>query len=503
MIARVRAPEFPTDKVWFNTQKPLSIKGLRGNFVLLDFWTYCCINCLHILPDLKYLENKYTDSLTVIGVHASKFDHEKEVESIRQAVLRYDIEHPVVVDNNMRIWSEYDIRAWPTLILIDPQGYCLKKLTGEGHRDTLDQQLETFIAEYRSQGKTNPQSLTLTLEKQQHSQETPLAFPSKVLAHPESQRLFIADSGYHRLVISDFEGNIPTILGQGQAGLKDGAFAAVEFNAPQGMAFDPVKNLLYVADTENHVIRQVDFQQQRVTTIAGTGNQSHQIAPHAGLTLEVDLNSPWDLVKVGDRLYIAMAGAHQIWSLDLANGHIETYAGIGREACLDGTLSESAFAQPSGITTDGKDLFVADSEASSIREIDLTRKVVRTICGSKDLFGWGDRDGQGSEVLLQHCLGVDYHQGWLWVADTYNHKIKRLNLETNYCETVAGESQAGNQEGRGLEARFFEPSGISAARNYLYIADTNNHQIRRLNLETLRVKTLEFRQLCAPNVCFP
>lgn len=331
----------------------------------------------------------------------------------------------------------------------------------------MDQQLQTLVTEYKSQGKINPQSLTLTLEKQRHSQETPLAFPCQVLANAESQRLFIADSGHHRLVISDFEGNVHVVIGQGQRGLSNGAFAVVEFNAPQGMAFDPVQNLLYVADTENHVIRQVDCQQQRVTTIAGTDNQSHLIAPHAGQALEVDLNSPWDLVLFGGKLYIAMAGAHQIWFLDLANGRIETYVGIGREACFDGVLSQSAFAQPSGIASDGKGLFVADSEASSIREIDLTGEVVRTLCGSRALFGWGDRDGQGSEVLLEHCLDVDYHQGWLWVADTYNHKIKRINLETNYCATVAGEAQAGNQEGQGSKACFFEPSGISAARNCL------------------------------------
>jgi DNA-binding beta-propeller fold protein YncE len=503
MTARVRAPEFPADKVWLNTQKPFSIKGLRGNFVLLDFWTYCCINCLHILPDLKYLEHKYAASLTVIGVHTSKSDHEKEVESIRQAILRYDIEHPVVIDNNMRIWSEYDVRAWPTLILIDPQGYCLGKLTGEGHRHTLDQQLKTLIAEYKSQGKVNPQSLILTLEKQQNPQDTPLAFPGKVLADRESQSLFIADSGHHRLVVSDFEGNVQTILGQGQSGWKDGAFTEAEFNAPQGMAFDPVQNLLYVADTENHVIRQVDFQQQQVTTIAGIGSQSHQITPHAGLALEIALNSPWDLVQIEDKLYITMAGAHQVWSLDLVNSRIETYAGTGREACFNGLLKGSAFAQPSGITTDGKRLFVADSEVSSIRGIELTDKVVQTICGSGDLFGWGDRDGEGFDVLLQHCLGVEYHQGWLWVADTYNHKVKRINLKTDYCETVAGGNQAGQLDGQGTQSLFFEPSGVSAAINSLYIADTNNHQIRRLDLETFVVTTLEFPQLCAPHLCLP
>ncbi|MEH2188728.1 MAG: thioredoxin-like domain-containing protein [Nostoc sp.] len=501
MIPRVRAPELPQNYFWLNTDKPLSLKELKGRVVILDFWTYCCINCLHILPNLKYLEQKYKDSLTIIGVHSAKFKNEKETENIRQAILRYDIEHSVVVDKGFRIWEEYAVRAWPTLIIIDPEGYVIGQISGEGNRDTLDELIQKLIQQHQEKDTINFQEISLTLEKQRQPLLTPLAFPGKVLATPMG--LFIADSGHHRLVVSSFDGEILHLIGTGKSGLTDGSFSEAQFFAPQGMAFDAENQILYVADTENHSLRRVDLKRQIVETIAGIGEQSRNIHPHGGAGLETALNSPWDLVKVGNILFIAMAGPHQIWQMDLETGIIKTYAGTGAEACIDGSLTESAFAQPSGITHNGQELYIADSEVSSIRGVGIVEPYqVRTVCGSGGLFGFGDVDGQGEDVRLQHCLGVEYAQNFLWVADTYNHKIKLVSPSGN-CQTVLGDSSAGLQDGQGKNTRFFEPSGLSATDSYLYIADTNNHVIRCVDLNTFEVTTLEFIGLCAPDICIP
>jgi hypothetical protein len=344
---------------------------------------------LHVLPELKYLEQKYKDSLTVIGVHSAKFDNEKESENIRQAILRYDIEHPVLVDSGFNVWQQYAVRAWPTLMLIDPEGYVIGYVSGEGNRDILDQLIEQLIQEHRQKGTINFQALSLTLEKQRQPLITPLAFPEKVLA--TSAGLFIADSGHHRIIVSTLDGEILHLIGTGKQGLTDGSFTEVQFFAPQGMTFDEQNQLLYVADTENHALRRIDLQRQMVETVAGTGEQSHNIRPHSGPGLETALNSPWDLQKVGNSLFIAMAGPHQIWKMQLETGVVQTYAGTGAEACVDGSLAESAFAQPSGITTDGQELYVADSEVSSIRGVGLAKQSqVRTVCGSGELFGFGD-----------------------------------------------------------------------------------------------------------------
>lgn len=502
MTPRVRAPELPQNFPWLNTDKPLSLKQLKGRVVILDFWTYCCINCLHILPDLKYLEQKYQDSLTVIGVHSAKFDNEQESENIRQAILRYDIEHPVLVDVDFRVWQEYAVRAWPSFMVIDPQSYVVGCFSGEGKRQVLDDLVAKLIQEHREKGTINFSEVSLTLEKQRQPLITPLAFPGKVLATPTG--LFIADSGHHRLVMSSCDGEVLHLIGTGKSGLTDGAFSEAQFSAPQGMAFDAENQLLYVADTENHALRRVDIQRQVVETIAGTGEQSRNIRPHGGAALTTALNSPWDLEKVGNSLFIAMAGPHQIWQLDLEKGIVKTYAGIGAEGCIDGILAECAFAQPSGITTNGKELFIADSEISSIRGVELEQTgKVRTVCGSGFLFGFGDIDGQDINVRLQHCLGVEYAHNHLWVADTYNHKIKLVNPITGNCQTVLGDGSAGLQDGQGKNTRFFEPSGLSAINSFLFISDTNNHAIRRVDLNTLEVTMLQFSGLCAPDVCIP
>lgn len=495
---RIRAPEFPQNYTWLNSDRPLSLQQLRGKVVILDFWTYCCINCLHVLPDLKYLEQKYKNDLAVIGVHSAKFDNEKEIQSIRQAILRYDIEHPVLIDSGFDVWQQYTVRAWPTLVVIDPQGYVVANFTGEGHRDAIDQTIAQLIQKHRVAAS----ELDWLLEKQQQPLITPLAFPGKVLATPCG--LFVSDSSHHRIVVSTLDGEVLYLIGNGKPGLTDGSFDNAQFSHPQGMTFDAQKQLLYVADTDNHTIRCIDFQRQIVEAIAGTGKQSRILRPQgSGLALATALNSPWDIDKIGDSLFIAMAGSHQIWRLQLATSEIAAYAGIGAEACFDGLLTEAAFAQPSGITTNGNELYVADSEVSSIRRINLATSRVETVCGSGDLFGFGDIDGVGDQVRLQHCLGVDYFQDRLWVADTYNHKIKCVDIRTSSCQTVLGTGSAGYQDGDVTNAAFSEPSGISIIDSCVYIADTNNHVIRCIDINSLEVTTMNFQGLCAPNFCVP
>ena len=288
------------------------------------------------------------------------------------------------------------------------------------------------------------------------------------------------------------DGTVTDVIGSGREGLKDGPPAEAQFNHPQGMALDGTN--LYVADTENHAIRRVDLKGRTVTTIAGTGRQASRDNV-AGPGLKTSLNSPWDLLVEKGSLYIAMAGSHQIWRMDLAGGDVAPYAGSGQEARLDGPLTAAALAQPSGITTDGKRLYFADSEDSSIRAADLQAKgEVKTIVGG-DLFEFGDRDGKGLAVRLQHPLGVAWHDGLLYVADTYNNRIKVVNPEDQTCKILLGLHTPGLADGD--EPAFYEPGGLSFAGGRLYIADTNNHVIRVADLATRRVQTLRLKNTVA------
>ena len=364
---RVRAPEITGGRGWLNTDKPLSLAALKGKVVLLDFWTYGCINCIHIIPDLKKLEAKYPNQLVVIGIHSAKFDNEKETENIRRIILRYELEHPVYNDADFKVWQSYGIRAWPTQILIDPGGYVLGSVSGEGNYELIDQVVGKVVAEFRQRGELNEEPLKLTLERAKVG-DLPLAFPGKILADQKSDRLFIADSNHNRIIITKLDGTLIDIVGKGPAGEADGSFEKATLYRPQGMALDG--DTLYVADTENHLIRRVDLKGKTVGTVAGTGKQSQDYFKQ-GPARTIALSSPWDLQLVARQLYITMAGPHQIWKMDLDKQEISTFAGSGREARQDGLLREAGFAQPSGIAFNGNHLYVADSESNIIRAIDI------------------------------------------------------------------------------------------------------------------------------------
>jgi thiol-disulfide isomerase/thioredoxin/sugar lactone lactonase YvrE len=532
---RVRAPELTGHRGWLNTAGPLSLAALRGKVVLLDFWTYGCINCIHIIPDLQRLEEKYAAQLVVIGVHSAKFDNEKETENIRRVVVRYGVEHPVVNDAEFRIWQEYAVRAWPTQVLIDPAGYVVGRVEGEGHYEVLDEAIGQLVAEFRQRGALDEKPLKLALERARVG-DLPLAFPGKILADEKSDRLFIADSNHHRVVVARLDGTVLDAIGAGARGALDGAFSEASFYRPQGLALDG--DYLYIADTANHLVRRADLKARTVETVAGTGAQLRDYRVRSGAARRVALSSPWDLQLVGRTLYIAMAGPHQIWKLDLNRQEVSVFAGSGREARIDGARAEAAFAQPSGLTTDGRTLYVADSESNIIRAIGLPADApakppsgnagakgltqdaaeatnaaagastpspssngegeVRTLAGG-DLFEFGDRDGRGDDVRLQHPLGVAFHDGQVYVADTYNHKLKLLDPRTGAVRTFAGTGKPG-QADTPAAASFYEPGGLSVApaRGKLYVADTNNHAVRVVDLRTGAAQTLVLRGLQPP-----
>lgn len=495
--ARVRAPELSGGRGWLNTDRPLSLAALRGKVVLLDFWTYGCINCMHIIPDLKKLEKKYPNELVVIGVHSAKFDNEKDTENIRCIVLRYEIEHPIVNDADFAIWQAYAVNAWPTRYLIDPAGYIIGKLSGEGGYEALDKAIADSVAEFRKRGELNEAPLKLVLERAKIG-DLPLAFPGKIVADEKSGRLFIADSDHNRIVIAKLDGTLVETIGSGVHGAQDGTFDQATFFRPQGMALSG--DILYVADTENHLIRQIDLKSKTVKTLAGTGEQSHQYG-EAGPARSIALNSPWDLQLVHRTLYIAMAGPHQIWKLDLDKQEVSTFAGSGREARVDGPVDEAGFAQPSALATDEKTLYVSDAEANIIRAINLgPGGKVSTLVGG-NLFDFGDQDGSGNDVRLQHPLGLALWNDKLLIADTYNHKIKLLDPTARSVKSFAGTGKPGQADG--ARPSFYEPGGLAVAGDKLFVADTNNHAIRTVDLKTKETKTLPIKGLQPPDVNQP
>ncbi|MCX7605644.1 MAG: thioredoxin-like domain-containing protein [Bacteroidia bacterium] len=484
-----RAPEFPKNFRWLNVSRPLSLqKDLRGRFVLLDFWTYCCINCIHVLPELKRIEKEFPH-LVVIGIHSAKFENENDEENVRAAILRYDIEHPVLLDEGYQVWQMYDSHAWPTFVLIGPEGEILWRSSGEGIYDALTPLLRKWYEAHTPSQADKP--LPLRLEK--HVRATGLlAFPGKVTvayrpSHP-GPILYFTDSNHNRIVGTTPSGVIQEIIGSGDEGWQDGKYEEAAFFRPQGLAYNPAEDALYVADTENHLIRRIRLSDRRVETLAGTGKQSRRLL-REGRGTSIALNSPWDLALSGHTLYIAMAGSHQLWKMNLLDGSLHVVAGSGYENLSDGPCLLAALAQPSGLALGPRgELYVADSETSSIRVVQ--NGTVHTIVG-KGLFDFGYRDGSFDEALLQHPIGLCYHEECLYVADTYNHSIRKIDLRQKKVTTLIGAGKRGYQDGPAQEALLNEPNDLLWVKDSLYIVDTNNHLLRRFDPHTGFVSTLE------------
>ena len=446
---------------------------------------------MHILPQLRKLEQKYRETLAVVGVHSSKFPNERETANLRHAVHRYGIEHPVVNDRDFAIWQSYGVRAWPSMMFIDPVGKVIGKHEGEFEFAIFDRLITGMTAEFETAGVLDRTLLPHQVASIGAS-SAPIAYPGKIEIDPAVGELLIADSNHNRIIFSTPDGEVIRVVGSGTAGDQDGTAENASFWGPQGIAFDD--NNVYVADAENHLVRRIERKSFSVETIAGTGGQA--LIRHAdGNAKSMPINSPYDLVLLDDALYVAMAGFHQLWVIDVSGGTMRPFAGDGREDIVDGSLNASRLAQPYGITVNSGTLYFADSETSSIRRAGTGPDGrVETLVGT-GLFDFGDRDGVGDAVLLQHVQGLTSGGGSIYFVDTYNHKIKVLDPSTRTVITVAGSGQSGHEDGALLAASFNEPAGLTYHEDFLYVADTNNHAIRKVDIEAGNVSTIELRGL--------
>jgi len=474
---RVRAPELVGKGGWLNTgDTQYTLADLRGRIVILDFWTFCCINCLHVLDELRELEEKHRDTVVIIGVHSPKFVHEAEHRAVVDAVERYGVEHPVLDDPELTTWKQYAVRAWPTLVVIDPEGYVVAQHAGEGHAHAIEKLVEELEAEHEAKGTLRRGDGPYVAPE---PEPTTLRFPGKALLLP-SGNFLVSDTTRHQLVELAADGeSVVRRIGSGARGFADGPAEAAAFNEPQGLALLD-DGAVVVADTVNHALRRLDVATGEVTTLAGTGRQWWQGSPSSGPAREVDLSSPWDVAVFGGRVWIAMAGVHQLWTYDPASETVGVAAGTTNEGLVDGPGAEAWFAQPSGLAATPERLWVADSETSALRWVD-TEGAVHTAVGT-GLFDFGHRDGAAEQALLQHPLGVTaLPDGSVAVSDTYNHALRRYDPATGEVTTLATDLR--------------EPSDAVVVGGDIVVVESARHRLTRLRLpeEAVRVDAVAHR----------
>jgi thiol-disulfide isomerase/thioredoxin len=476
--ARVRAPELSGD-LWLNTGgKRIRLADLRGKIVLLDFWTSGCVNCLHVLDELRPLEGEYPGVLVTIGVHSPKFLHEGEAAAIEAAVRRYGVEHPVLNDPDMRTWEQYAVKAWPTLVVVDPEGYVVHTAAGEGHGEALRRVVAELVTKHEAKGTLRRGDGPYVPAEEQDAE---LRFPAKAVSTVEG-RILVADAGHHSVV--EFASDGETVVrrfGSGERGAADGAFDMASFTEPSGIALlpaevaDQVGYHAVVADTAGHLLRGIDLRTGEVSTLAGTGNQWREGAD-SGKARSVDLTSPWDVVwwPEAGGVVVAMAGNHTLSLFDPVAGKISRLAGTTVEGLRDGPAEEAFFAQTSGLAVRGEQLWLVDAETSALRRIEAAdgEFTVYTEVGT-DLFSFGHRDGTAKRALLQHPLGVGVlPDGGIVVADTYNGAIREYDPELGLMSTLAD----------GLA----EPTGLLYADGALIVVESAANRLVRLSEDETR-----------------
>ncbi|WP_344422665.1 NHL domain-containing thioredoxin family protein [Amycolatopsis minnesotensis] len=465
--ARVRAPELTGDH-WFNTGgERIRLAGLRGRITLLDFWTSGCVNCLHVLSELRPLEAEFADVLVTIGVHSPKFLHEGERAAVEAAVSRYGVHHPVLNDPDLTTWSQYAVRAWPTLVIVDPEGYVVHTAAGEGHAEALRRVITELVAEHEAKGTLRRGGSPYVPGDERDGD---LKFPSKAV-RTDRGTLLVADTAHHS--IAELAADGETVLrrfGTGEPGHADGK--QPRFTEPSGIALLPSEVAAkagyhaVVADTAGHLLRGLDLDTGEVTTVAGTGAQWMN-GETDGKALGIALSSPWDVAwwEPAGGIVVAMAGNHTLGLFDPVTGEVSRFAGTTVEGLRDGPAQEAFFAQTSGFAVDGDRLWLADPETSALRWVDAGR-TVHTAVGT-DLFSFGHRDGAAGDALLQHPLGVAVlPDASIAIADTYNGAIRRYDPEAKTVSTLAS----------GLA----EPSGLLVDGDELIVVESAAHRLVRI-----------------------
>lgn len=471
MTTREAAPEFPSSLPWVNAPAAPTLAELRGRVVLVHFWNASNIHSQHVAVDLRFLENKYNDGLSILGIHTPHFDAERQSNVVLQAVNRHYLRHPVANDYNFDVWRQYGVTAWPTIAVIDTEGGFAGLMSGEGRREEIDALIAQMLDDAAFH---NNRSFEPARSVSRPEARMPLRFPGKILVTENA--LFVADTGHNRVLECTHDGDMRRQIGSGNAAFMDGRIEEAGFNEPLGMVMS--KDMLYIADRGNHSIRRVRLMTGEVETLAGNGTHGYPVAQEYDFANQVALNSPWDLALAGERLYIAMAGQNQIWNYDLSRNRLACTAGSGMHGRDDGDASTATFARPTGLSFAEQTLYVADSDSSSIRALRSDGRT-QTLVGA-GVFEFGDADGLPAAARLQGAMGVAVDPGGqiLWVADTYNNRLKAVSLRGGGVKTI------------NLPFKFQHPTDVVSSPGRIWIANSGAHEIVRIDTGTGQAKRL-------------
>ncbi len=462
MIIGAIAPDFHSSLEWLNSA-PQSLREHRGRAVAIVFFSVGSAYCQNVLAELRQLQQKYADGLSVLGVHTPKFDAERDPKLVLKAINRLTVRFPVVQDANFVTWQHYGLSVWPTVILLDAEGKVVEAIVGDSPRERLDPLIEQVL-ERAGEADLRVYDAVAYASKQESGM--PLAFPSGLAAN--DRHLYVSDTGHNRILECTHDGRILRQFGAGSAGFIDGGLADACFNLPRGLAL--WKDALYVADTGNHALRKISLMDGDVETLAGNGKAGLRPEDVVVDPRHTALNAPWSVASAFDKLYVAMAGWHQVWEYDLGRGSFRPLVGNGEMGMNDGDAMASVFAQPAGMALAQQTLFIADAASSSIRGVQLASGKVQTLVGV-GLYEFGNLNGALRVARLQYpmAIALDPRTPQLWIADTYNSALKLLNPVTREVKSYD------------FNFRLHQPAALNVNRSCLWLAKTDAHEVLRMD----------------------
>lgn len=455
------APEFDATMAWINTS-PMTLAGLRGHPVVLLFWNAGSAHCHNALHTIGALASRFRDSAAFVAIHVPKFDHERDGAVAWDVLQGEGAGLPLVNDGDWAAWQQYALSAWPTAVLLDAQGFIRERFVGDRAIEGL---LPALEAEIDANFLHSPGHVDVPRLDAADARGALLA-PAGLVAN--ASRLYIADTGHHRILECTHDGRVLRRIGTGNRDFVDGLADVAGFNAPRGLAL--LQDRLYVADTGNHAIRRINTRTGEVDTLVGNGRSGDPVAGAIRLSKEASLDRPWGLAVADNTLLVTLAASHQVWAIELGTVSLRHFSGSGRFGDDEGAATDATFAQPTGLVVMGERAYVIDAASSALRELRMADGSVKNLFG-RGLFEFGLKDGGARQALMQYPTALAPLPGGqgLWVADTGNGALRRWVSRNQALTTVP------------LPTGLHRPAALAAWQGQLWIADAGHHLVWRFD----------------------
>ena len=458
------APELPRGLQWLNAPAT-TLYEQRGRIVALAFVNGASAWCAQRLNDLALLQARYLGRLQALAIHVPRFDSERDPQQALKRLRRHGNALPLAHDADWVAWQRFGVESWPTVLLIDGEGQVRHRAVGADGLADLERQIGRLCDGLRAPPDDDLRSFRETRPEPR----MPLNFPTGLVATPD--RLFVADTGHHRVLECNHHGRVIRQFGMGTPDLADGELNHAAFRRPQGLAL--VRESLYVADTGNHALRRINLATSSVDTLCGNGRAGEPAEGVVDVPRNVPLSQPQALVVNNNQIYLAMAGDNRIWSYDLGSRDLRARAGSGQLDVRDGSGPMAAFAQPTGLASVLQTLYVCDAVGSAVRSVQLRGDVVQTLIG-QGAWVFGAEDGPRDSARLQHpqAIALSPDAPVMWLADSGNGSLRTLRLGGGELTTVS------------LPRPLHGPAGLSVAAGAVWIAETDAHAVLRYDIAT-------------------